>query len=305
MYKPIKYKLISTSDKKAGNATALTPDIVAHLNAKKDWAELLKKAASYTELLSEMTKLKTGSRVALEMSTIKVDEKIIGFLDFVTKKEQEERNQKNRYCTTRGLREYCDLLPDKHLINALQSLLKTSGLWLDSGAGNANAQKDFLKLLGDKANQVEFHAVGIVPPAGYEEVSPPNFRYYLTDILAYKPDTPINLITDVFGPFSYIDDILRLMQHYHELMKVGGGLFIYTGRDRTFVHTLQDGLCPIKEYLEKYFCGDSRPFTLIARESTFIILKKNDTPLQMVPFEQICTTGINYGELPWRTYFSV
>ena len=65
---------------------------------------------------------------------------------------------------------------------------------------------------------------------------------------------PVNLLTDVMGPFSYTDRIDLVLNKYFELVPVGGHIFILTGTLRTKVMT-SEGEIYLSRYLKKVLKG--------------------------------------------------
>lgn len=118
--------------------------------------------------------------------------------------------------------------------------------WIDAGAGMAFPQQQALKIsqidsqiLTKKQRQLlSATAIGYTHPLGDENFVPkhPRFRYLTGDLLTEIPAAQLgrtDLITDLFGPFSYTTDVSALMDLYLKILKVGGELLLVMDVSKT------------------------------------------------------------------------
>lgn len=148
----------------------------------------------------------------------------------------QQRLEENRYNTARDMEEYDDHLTGNHpemaiSFRSLVANLPEKSVWIDMGAGNASALKE-----GLYANQNIRLGVGIAyrRPTHFDfpiELEK-RFQYldgsYVEEMMAQGKLNYLkgkaNLISDLYGPFSYTHDIPRLMQTYFDLLKKDGTL---------------------------------------------------------------------------------
>jgi hypothetical protein len=118
--------------------------------------------------------------------------------------------------------------------------------YLDAGAGNAYA---ILNYLVRHINPIKSHkitAIGYVKPPEIPDSLPDrDFRYlsgrFIEDISA-KEIGPTDLISDVFGPFSYTASIDLILQKYLEVLNVNHSAYIYFRPQLITVNDQWDGL---------------------------------------------------------------
>jgi hypothetical protein len=129
--------------------------------------------------------------------------------------------------------------------------------WLDAGAGHAEAMKDLVAGVRDilgrtvKVKARRLTALGLAKPGGFSEgiLASRDFRYlegkYLEDY-RFEEIGVCDLITDLWGPFSYTAQIDVVLRKYLELLKVGGKLYIEIKPGSTAI----DGLS-LRDYLAR------------------------------------------------------
>lgn len=136
--------------------------------------------------------------------------------------------EKNKFVTMRGLFDYRDML-GKEFSSSLESL-RSDQLWLDLGAGKANAQVELLKTFKDVETAPWNVAVAYKLDRWF---SPPKFSgklqiregaFEVQDVTTWKK---ADLITDVFGVVSYSHDLHTTLQKAFDLMPVNGEFYIF------------------------------------------------------------------------------
>lgn len=105
--------------------------------------------------------------------------------------------------------------------------------WVDSGAGEALAIRDYLSA-AEPSEKARVTAVSVIRPPGpaLAEIEgrfpPPQFRYLAGKPIEERAAADIggtDLITDVYGPLQYARQIDAVMGTYGRLLKPGGRLF--------------------------------------------------------------------------------
>lgn len=136
--------------------------------------------------------------------------------------------EKNKFVTMRGIFDYRDML-GKEFSTSLESL-KSDQLWVDLGAGKANAQVEFLKTFKDVDKAPWTVAIAYKLDRWF---SPPKFSgklqiregaFEAQDVTSWKK---ADLITDVFGVVSYTHDLHTTLQKAFDLMNVNGEFYIF------------------------------------------------------------------------------
>jgi len=164
------------------------------------------------------------------------------------------------YVTNRGLSDYADLLPSG-FCDALGSL-GSSDRWLDIGAGDGQAILDYYapvdaaapagkcSRLGGRARSVAMsiedrrtdkwqQQAASVGDDRIRYLSGKRLRNYSGEELG-----KFQIITDVFGGFSYTEDLSQLLEKVLSLLEVGGGFYTVVQSVR-----LEDG----KDKLDIYY----------------------------------------------------
>ena len=145
------------------------------------------------------------------------------------------------YVTGRGLSDYAELLPTG-FCDAL-GRLGSSDRWLDIGAGAAQAILDYYAPEGDAPSGEKCLRTGARARAvamSIEERRTDNWRQraaslgddrirYLAGkrLRQYSPEElgKFQIITDVFGGFSYTEDLSQFVDKVLSLLEVGGGFY--------------------------------------------------------------------------------
>lgn len=131
---------------------------------------------------------------------------------------------KNSFPHDRGLGEYYDNFGEtfrKVLTNP-----RSGFRWLESGAGHANVPRDYLRLNPEADVQI----VGVsffAPPGAFESPKFIHLGGRLLENITNKELGKFDLITDNFGPYSYTEQIDRVLQKYIDLLNVGGVAYIH------------------------------------------------------------------------------
>ena len=145
------------------------------------------------------------------------------------------------YVTNRGLSDYAELLPTG-FCDAL-GRLGSSDRWLDIGAGAGQAILDYYAPEGDAASAEKCARSGAKARAvamSIEDRRTDKWRQqaaslgddrirYLSGkrLRDYSPEElgKFQIITDVFGGFSYTEDLSRFVDKVLSLLEVGGGFY--------------------------------------------------------------------------------
>ncbi len=192
-------------------------------------------------------------------------------LDF-TKKDLESNDN---FITYRFLSDYNQFFETRHnqyaFVDHLKSLPKDS-VWMDMGAGNANALLDGAFRM-DLSNIGQFIAVSYSAPRDFKkdqaiERHKGRFKYLETGFIEehLKPDhqlsdtmapykNSVDLLTDVWGPLSYTHEVEKLFHVYFSLLKKQGKLMIVFSQLKLFENS---------EHLgdKIYFNGEKKPATI-------------------------------------------
>jgi len=129
--------------------------------------------------------------------------------------------------------QFYELLLSSSFPSSLKSLTGKD-TWLDAGAGYAKAPIDYLAAKG----VAQCIALGLaIPDGAQEDVQAAvneyhNFQYVETEISQLNPKVTgdVALITDLYGPMTYVDPLV-VLRKYFGLMKVDGILYCYLGKD--------------------------------------------------------------------------
>lgn len=134
---------------------------------------------------------------------------------------------RNGFTTARDLNEYASHLKIAPLLPELNS----SKRWLDAGAGRARAQLDLLNLKKSKSESApEMIALSYKKP-WFVTAKKESFKYlegrFIED---YHPSElgTFDLITDLFGPYSYSKNPVVVLNQYLNLLNIHGSLRIYS-----------------------------------------------------------------------------
>lgn len=163
--------------------------------------------------------------------------------------------KENQFTVTRGLKDYQDFF-GASFRKDLQSL-RGSDHWLDGGAGNAYAQKDFLGSRDGKrilADRPKMTAVSLVYPAD-EPLSLAQGRFRM---LAgrYFEEIPIgelekaDLITDVTGILNYTEQLDWVLERYLNLLQPNGKIYVFIPRHITRIRTARGAELSLVQWLK-------------------------------------------------------
>lgn len=146
----------------------------------------------------------------------------------------------NVFTIDRGLKEYEDYFGPKfvHDLNKL----KREDHWIDGGAGNAYAQKDFLGSRDGHRiipNRPKLTAITFKYPTN----QPKTLNHGRFTVLSgrYFEDIPISeigsaqLITDVVGIINYTHQLDLVLQKYLDLLKPNGKIYVFIPNSITFI----------------------------------------------------------------------
>lgn len=169
------------------------------------------------------------------------------------------RHQANRYNIFRNATLYLDEFGPRFFEDIKR--LPIDSHWLDSGAGQARAMWQFVEGLAYNGQSVRIQsrgltALAITNPRSLDihllsKAQGREFRYlegkYLED---YRLEEIGNcdLITDLFGPFSYTARIDLVLKKYMELLKPGGVLYI---RMESVNITINQSAAGLGDYLQR------------------------------------------------------
>lgn len=143
----------------------------------------------------------------------------------------------NLFWVVRGLNAYKSAFGE--LFEIAVSALTNNNHWIDVGAGSARAQFDYL--LQSKNQNVHTTAIAVSRPLSYWALKAraisknSNILKNNTYVSGKKIESldiqdikPADLITDMFGAFSYAAHIDQVLFKEISMLKVGGKLFIYS-----------------------------------------------------------------------------
>lgn len=204
----------------------------------------------------------------------------------------------NNFKANRGLQDYANNFNFENSPSFQQTLahLPKGALWVDMGAGEAKALIEGLQKYPQISKGI---AIAYKRPDRFSkpaDLSMKRFEYIEGDYVENMEregrlghfNSRIDLITDVYGPFSYSEDLVSVMQTYLNLLKVDGVLLFNFMSARNFDPNIfrnsppQDQMNIINEV-------DSQPANLIRwlrtipgievqenhRELTFLGYKEN------------------------------
>lgn len=130
----------------------------------------------------------------------------------------------------RGLNAYIELFGFE-FANALKSL-KPLSHWLDSGAGEGQALREFHHVTSKK--DVLTTAVGLKSSSQLSVKGHKNIVNYLED-LPQDEIRPCDIVTDIEGPFQFTEQPDIVLKKYLLWLKPQGTLFLYVRPETFFV----------------------------------------------------------------------
>lgn len=157
--------------------------------------------------------------------------------------ENENNILRNNFSTLRGLYQYFlefSSIPEFSLQSFLFTFRSAKHRWLDSGAGAALAQAEYLRSLSieGQANNVDLVAVSVRKPLwtphlwnffGRKFFSPNSIKYFSGKKIEERKTEELglfDLITDVFGSFMYASDPSVVLNKYLSLLNRGGRIYL-------------------------------------------------------------------------------
>lgn len=148
--------------------------------------------------------------------------------------------EKNSFNTFRTLSDYSGMLtPVDRSFQQKVANLPEDSLVIDMGAGEAHALKHIITKYDHIKKAI---AVGYKKPKNFQSpsASQDRFEYLEGDLLKIKEldqyRGQVELITDVYGPLSYIEkDFQKVLQTYLDLLKVNGRLFFVLREETNYI----------------------------------------------------------------------
>ncbi len=147
--------------------------------------------------------------------------------------------QSNAFVVMRGLEDYQNAFQDKFTYALNQ--LRPNDHWIDVGSGSAKAQLEFLSQSDN--SKVQTTAIAVNKPVVYSVLKNTyafkhpgilqKHRYFSGKTveeldLVRERLVSADLVTDLFGAFSYSPQIDQVLFKQISMLKVGGQLFVYT-----------------------------------------------------------------------------
>ncbi len=130
----------------------------------------------------------------------------------------------------RGLNEYIDLLGFP-FVNAIKAL-KHMDHWLDAGAGEARAIREFL--LASSKEEIFTTAVTLKISQSVKSSTHKTIVNYLED-LTQESVRPCDIITDISGGLQYSEQPDHLLKRYLLWLKPKGKIFVYVKEGTTTI----------------------------------------------------------------------
>lgn len=143
---------------------------------------------------------------------------------------------KNKFTKSRSLLNYDFAFAFNWAANVSKTIarLAAGAKWMDMGAGEAKA---IIEVLRSNQSLGEAIAISHTVPKEFEwpaDVDASRFTYLKDDFVENMARNgqldrwagQIDVITDLYGPFSYTNDVVAVLQTYLDLLKPGGVAFI-------------------------------------------------------------------------------
>jgi hypothetical protein len=212
------------------------------------------------------------------------------------------------YVTGRALSEYADLLPSG-FCDALGSL-GSSDRWLDVGAGGAQAILDYYAPADDSApvgTCTGLSGRGRAVAMSIEDRRTDKWRQqaaslghdrirYLSGkrLRQYSPEElgKFQIITDVYGGFSYTEDLSQFMEKVLSLLEVGGAFYtlvqsvhLENGKDKPGTWYLTEVVDPAGRNVKVSSWVKNITCAMVVCESK----SDWDTPTELINIKKICS----------------
>lgn len=204
-------------------------------------------------------------------------------------KNRESVIEKHSYVHTRTLNpahyseSYGGLL-DPTFIDTLYS--PKTQRWLDVGAGEGMALIDYLYGVAGGASVVGITVETDWRYNGFRIQAardfPGRFRFYKGKYLedpSYSPETlgHFDIVTDVYGAFSYSNTVDVVLQKIGDLLKVGGHFFTVYKADTFFIYDSKGNNIPINQWINSGSC-----LAIVPREYSKLNMGNEEPPLHIV-----------------------
>jgi len=228
--------------------------------------------------------------------------------EFAKQEKIYRRRGGGSYTTNRGLSDYAEVLPTG-FCDAL-GRLGSSDRWLDIGAGEGQAILDYYTQQGDAAPAEKCRTSG--PKARAVAISIEDRRtdkwkqqgaslgddriQYLSGkrLRQYSPDElgKFQIITDVYGGFTYTENLSRFLEKVLSLLEIGGAFYTVLPA----VH-LEDGTDKLGTwYKTELVDAASRPVKVCSwlRQTTCTKISCEsktdwDEPTQLIKIDKVCS----------------
>lgn len=189
-----------------------------------------------------------------------------------------EEIQKNQYTIDRGIKEY-EFYFGPPLMEELEKL-DADMHWVDGGAGNAYAQKDYLgSRTGEviKPRRARLTAITYVYPENEpKELADGRFKVLAGRYFEEIPNSEIpaaDLITDMTGVINYTYQLDLVLKKYLDLLKTDGKIFVYIPMHITKITKKTGVIYGLMEWLKRIPGLTVTPIEGPHAGSAFIITK--------------------------------
>lgn len=172
--------------------------------------------------------------------------------------------EKNDYTIDRGLKEYIEYFGDTFAKDLEQ--LKPSDHWIDGGAGNANAQKNFLRnLQKEKKSIPNLSAITVkYPESEARTLLDGKFKVfadrYFEDI-PLSELAPADIITDVVGIINYTEALDVSLDKYLKLLKPNGKIYVFIPDSITKIKKLDGKIMNLFDWINSIPGLKAKPLT--------------------------------------------
>jgi SAM-dependent methyltransferase len=202
---------------------------------------------------------------------------------------------KNNFTTSRNLTDYDSVFKLRPLLAKMTAKQR----WLDSGAGRAIAQLEYLSLF----KKYEFSSPQLVALAykkpWFVTSKKINFKYLSGRKLEDYTTTELgkfDLITDFFGPFSYTENAIQVLNVYLDILNVGGTLKIYFTSPHNVVYNKNNEIVSLETWLIQNLNKNSisDAFEVTFEKGTLTVIRKKEQVFKLPALE----LNYFYADLP-------
>ena len=185
----------------------------------------------------------------------------------------------NRFVTGRGLWDYASSLHSRWKSDVLS--LGSDGHWLDLGSGKAIAMREFInKKVADNGGNMNSmpHLTAIAYTKAHwfiRAVHSKLIQFIFGDFNSLSIDKipQADVITDVYGVFSYSLDLHETLERVFKILKFGGRLYLETEFYRTNILDPDSGeLMGIKKFLKERIAN----IELLEQNGRVLLIKKGE-----------------------------